>query len=102
MTTFTWKIKGISAENGILTQAYYYVNGSNDQNNADTENRWNFQKEYQLTGTTKEEEIISWIKQEAIQDDINPIESRLEAQLQALKTVNITELPWIANTFTIE
>lgn len=102
MTTFLWKIKGITCKDEILTQVYYCVSGSDNVNTVDTEGHWNFNKNYQLTNSTKEEEIISWVKQEAIQDDLNPIESRLEAQLQALKTVKTTELPWIANTFTIE
>ena len=101
MTTYNWKIKAITADQGILKQAYYYLAGTDDTNTVDGEGHWNFQKEYLLTDTTREEEIISWIKQEAIQEGVNPIELRIEAQLQALKLVKVTELPWIANTFTI-
>jgi hypothetical protein len=102
MLNYEWKIKAIDAKNGILIKVKYYVKASNEEVFADTEGYWVFEKDYEINDNILESEIASWVRQETMKDSVNTIEYALETQINALKGTNSIELPWIANTFTME
>jgi len=49
-----------------------------------------------------EGDIWQWIEQDITKDGINPIKLTIENQLNTIENVKKVDLPWLANTFTIE
>jgi VCBS repeat-containing protein len=102
MINYDWQIKALEAENDVLISAKYYVKGTKGEVSVDTEGNWIFEKQYSLSSNQKESEIASLVRQETMKDGINTIEYGIETQINALETTKLVELPWVANTFTME
>ncbi|CAB4127800.1 hypothetical protein UFOVP96_7 [uncultured Caudovirales phage] len=102
--TYTWKILELTAENDQIKNARYKVIATDGENTVETENYHTF------TDTTfnipyaeiYEHLIITAIQDETTIDGVSSIKSRLDEQLNNLKSNKTVGLPWLANTFTPE
>jgi hypothetical protein len=93
---FNWKILEISVKDEIITHAKYYVIADNELNSVETEGNWWFSdKTLNIPlADVKENDIVSWIENEATVNGICHITDNLENQLNNLKNNNTTQLPW--------
>ena len=98
----TWKILEISAENGLITHAKYFVTASEDDKKVETEGNWWFNgtEEKVPFDQVTEEMVAFWIEQETMKDGINLIKSRLEEQLNELNKQDSVVAPWLPQVFT--
>ena len=101
MIHFTWKILNISAENEIITNAKYYVTANDDTNLVETEGNWTFNYPINVPFADITEEMVAeWIEKETMRDGVNIIKSRLEEQLNEIKTNGTVVAPWLPQVFT--
>lgn len=103
MTTYTWKILEISAEDGIILHAKYHVTANDEINSVESEGNWWFsdKTEKKSFADVTEADVASWIEKESIQDGISTIKLALDKQLDNLKTISIVQMPWNPQTFQI-
>lgn len=103
MNTYKWTILEVSAEEGLITHAKYHVVASDETNSVETEGNWYFSDKIikKPFDDVTQEDIVSWIENETIQDGNNLIKSNLDKQLEALKPQKSVDLPWV-KTFSIE
>lgn len=98
----TWKIKGIKANDGLITQATYEAVATEKDLMVDTEGTWFF-REPKLNikfADVTEEMMIGWIKTETSDNGQSIIEKRLIEQLKALSQQQDVPLPWMPQVFT--
>ena len=97
----TWKISEISAENGLITHAKYFVTATEDDKKVETEGNWWFQNpEIKVPFEQVTEQMVaSWIEAETIKDGVNIITSRLQEQLKSLEKKAVIP-PWMPQVFT--
>ena len=91
-------------QNYLQTKIRYLLKAQNETNTVETEGYHSFlegsvDKTYE---ETREEDLIRWVNQDTTQDNVNIIKLNLEKQLESLKNSEKIELPWLANTFSIE
>jgi hypothetical protein len=89
---FNWKILELFANaKGVK----YYAQATDGKNTVETEgNYWFPEGKVNLSfEQIKEQNLIDWIDKE-------PVESNLQAQLQAMDSDKKIEFPWLADTFT--
>lgn len=103
MITYKWSILELFGDDPI-SKVRFLLKAKDDENTVETEGYHEFSegvvaKDY---ADTKEEDLIRWLDQDTTQDDVNIIKSNLENQLKALKSSQKVQLPWEANTFTVE
>lgn len=98
----TWTILGLSASDGLITQARYLVSMTDGKNTVDTEGSWTFQEPKLKVpfADVTEAMVCDWIRDQAVMDGKSLIESRLAEQLAALKSQQKTVAPWMAQVFT--
>lgn len=99
---FTWKIIEVSAKDGLITHARYHVTASNEDKSVETEGNWYFDCPIEKVpfADVTEEMVASWIEQETMKDGVNLIKSRLEEQLNAIKSNDSVVAPWLPQIFT--
>lgn len=104
MTTFAWKILDVRAVDGKIVQARYFVSAKEGANVVETEGNWEFRQPYGNVPFEEvtEEMVIKWVEQEAVTDGKSSIETRLQEQMQYLKTQAVTVAPWMPQVFTPE
>jgi hypothetical protein len=97
-----WRIKEIKAKDGLITEALYHVEITDESNKVETEGWWTFG-----SATIKkpfaeivEDDVIDWIKADTTQEGKNIIESNLEEQLLRLENKKVTP-PWFSQVFTL-
>ena len=97
----TWNIKGIKAQDGLITQAKYEAVATEKDLVVDTEGTWFFREPKMTVPFAKvtEEMIVDWIKAETEENKKNIIEKRLIEQLKALAAQQDTPLPWAPQVF---
>ena len=97
----TWKISEISAENGLITHAKYFVTATEDEKKVETEGNWWFQNpEIKVPFEQVTEQMVAnWIEAETMRDGINIITSRLLEQLKSLEKKTVVP-PWKPQVFT--
>lgn len=102
MITYTWKILEIDAKDGLITEVKYSVKAKEIDTVVETEGYWRFGDPVLRKPLleVKEEDVIAWVKQDAMQEGKNIIESRLEEQLANLAKDKV-KLPWVAQVFTV-
>jgi hypothetical protein len=102
MISYTWSILEVYGDENI-TKVRYLLKAQDEQNIIETEGYHQFSEGvvYKPISEIKEENLIDWLDQDTVTDEINIIKLNLESQLQALKTTKKVEFPWEANTFTI-
>ena len=97
----TWKISEISAENGLITHAKYFVTATEDEKKVETEGNWWFQNpEIKVPFEQVTEQMVAqWIEAETMKDGVNIITSRLQEQLKYLEKQAVIP-PWMPQVFT--
>jgi hypothetical protein len=103
MITYKWSILEIFGDQTIA-QVRYLLKAQDEQNTVETEGYHEFSEGMVCKpfDEIKEEDLIRWIEQDTTKDEINPIKSNLEKQLEALKNSKKVNFPWEINTFTVE
>lgn len=94
---FIWKIEGVNAKDGLITQAKYHCRAEQKDLWVATEGTWFF-KNAKLKvpyADVTEEMVIDWIKDE----DNGVIENRLAEQIVYLASQNAMSLPWAPQVF---
>ena len=94
---YEWKIEGVKAMDGLITQAKYYCRADQKDFWVATEGTWFF-KQPKLTvpyADVTESMVIEWIKSE----DGGVIEKRLAEQIENLAQQVQTSLPWAPQVF---
>jgi len=104
MTNFKWSILEIYQENEQISKVKFLLKAEDESNFVETEGYHSFSqgtvdKNYE---ETREEDLVRWVDQETTKDEVNIIKLNLEKQLESLKNSKKVELPWVANTFSIE
>lgn len=104
MINYKWTILETFGNDQIINEVRFLLNASDDVNFVETEGYHKFSEGlvYKSYKETKEEDLIRWLDKDTTQDDSNIIKLNLEKQLESLKNSQKVELPWVANTFTIE
>ena len=101
MTTHTWKIHEVDATDGLITNVKYSVVAREINTVVETEGYWSFgdpvlRKPF---SDVTEEDVIAWVKADAMQEGKNIIESRLDEQVVALEKQKVIP-PWHPQIFT--
>lgn len=99
---YKWTIEEVTKEDELITHAKYRVVATDEVNSVETEGNWYFsdktvKKPY---NEVKEEDIASWIEQEATINGECHIKSNLDKQLLLLKNNKKAVLPWLPQVFT--
>lgn len=96
-----WKIKGIKAIDGLITQATYEAVATEKDLVVDTEGTWFFRepKLNVIFAEVTEEMIVGWIKAETNDNGQNMIETRLVEQLKTLDQQQDVPLPWAPQVY---
>jgi len=99
---YIWKIKELSAKDGLITHAKYKCVVIEDDLSVETEGNWWFNEpKLQVPFEQVTEELVaSWIEKEAVKDGVCHIKSRLEEQLKALEANKTVVAPWLPQVFT--
>ena len=99
---YKWKLVEVTAEEGLVTHAYYHVTATDGENTVETEGNYYFKgKEIKIPyEEVREQTIFDWIDKETTVDEVSSIKSRLDEQLLELKKDKKVGFPWLANTFT--
>ena len=98
---YTWKLVEVTAENDLITHAYYHVSATDGENTVETEGNHYFKgNEIKVPyAEVREKTILDWINDETTVDEVSSIKSRLDEQLLELKKDKKVGFPWLANTF---
>jgi len=102
MITFTWKFLELFAENDKLVAVRYLLTGTDGQVNVSSEGRHTFKSVNKPLSEIVESDLVQWIEKDTTVDDLNPIKSAIENQINSLNTAQKVDFPWLAGTFTIE
>ena len=97
---FQWKILEISAE---AKSVRYLLNATDGVNTVSSEGNHIFSngsvnKQF---SEIVEQDLINWLNNDHVEDDVNGIKQNLIKQLKELQNNQKVEMPWLANTFTI-
>lgn len=94
---FNWKILEIGANDGVVKSARYFVSANDGINTVETEGFCEIPTGEIVTSFDQitEAQVIDWVKKVIMQNDENPIELRLQEQLEVLKTQEKTKAPWV-------
>ena len=99
---YKWKLVEVTAQEGLVTHAYYHVTATDGENTVETEGNYYFKgKEIKIPyEEVREQTIIDWIDKETTVGEISSIKSCLDQQLLELKKAKTIGFPWLANVFT--
>ena len=99
---YTWKLVEVTAQEGLVTHAYYHVTATDGENTVETEGNHYFKgKEIKIPyAEVREKTILDWINDETTVNEVSSIKSRLDEQLLELKKDKTVGFPWLSNTFT--
>jgi len=97
---FTWKILEISAE---AKSVRYLLNATDGVNTVSSEGNHVFSDGSinKPFSEIVEQDLINWLNNDHVEDDVNGIKQNLIKQLKELQNNQKVEMPWLANTFTI-
>jgi len=100
MIDYKWAILEVFPE---AVGVKYLISANDGQNVVESQGNHIFSDAVKMPpfSEIKEEELLRWIDTDTTQNDVNPIKLNLEKQLNALKTTQKVEFPWLAGTFTI-
>ena len=99
---YEWKIEGVKAQDGLITQAKYVCRLIDKGASVDTEGTWFF-RDPKLTvpyAEVTEEMVIDWIKGQTSENGKSIIETRLAEQMANLAAQTESSLPWSPQVFT--
>lgn len=98
---FDWKIPETVIVDGVLKSVKYRVKLVDGDFSVETEGYWTMRKQYEVVADTTEAQVAHWLDLDTTQDDRHLIKSRLQEQLDALKSAPSTKPPWAVDTFKV-
>ena len=101
MQEFEWSIPECVIDDGVLVRAKYHVKLTDGDFFVETEGNWKMLKPYVVTADTTEQLVAHWVDLDATQTGRHLIKSRLQEQLDALKSAKTTRPPWAVDTFKV-
>jgi hypothetical protein len=101
MTSFQWKIFETVIADGVLQAVKYRCTATDDQNTVETEGNWTMLNQHQVDQDTSEHLVAHWLDLDTTQTSRHLIKSRLQEQLDALKSNKTTRPPWAVDTFKV-
>jgi hypothetical protein len=101
MTNYQWKILETLIVDGALKSIKYWCKATDDKNSVETEGNWKMRAIQLVDEDTTENHVIAWLDVDATQEGKHLIKYRLQEQLDALKLVKTTKLPWVVETFKV-
>ncbi len=101
MPEFVWSILETVIEDGMLRAVKYRCKASDDQNTVETEGNWTMLTPHQIDQDTTEHLVAHWLDLDTTQTARHLIKSRLQEQLDVLKSGKTTQPPWAVDTFKV-
>jgi hypothetical protein len=103
MITFKWTILEVFG-NEIINKVHYLITADDGINKVNGQGYHEFSKGLvsKPLAETKESDLIGWLDSDTIQGDVNPIKLNLEEQFKNFEDIPKVDLPWLADTFTME
>jgi uncharacterized coiled-coil protein SlyX len=101
MTQFEWSIKETEIIDNVLKSVKYYCKASEADFSVETEGYWKMRTQHEIPEDLSEQLVAHWVDLDAIQDGKHLIKSRLQEQLDALKSATSTKPPWAVETFKV-
>jgi hypothetical protein len=101
MTTFQWKISETVIVDRILKSVKYRCKAIDGDFSVETEGYWTMRVKYEIPQDVSEQLVSHWMDLDATQDGKHLIKSRLQEQLDALKSAPSTKPPWAVDTFKV-
>jgi hypothetical protein len=101
MSTFDWSIPECVIEGGTLISVKYRVRLTDGDLMVETEGYWKMLNPYTVDSETTENLVANWVDLDTTQTARHLIKSRLQEQLDALKSDNTTQPPWAVDTFKV-
>ena len=101
MTAFDWNILETVIDDGALMAVKYRCKASDGQNTVETEGNWTMLTPYQINQDTSEHLVAHWLDLDTTQTGRHLIKSRLQEQLDALRSPSSTKTPWAVDTFKV-
>jgi hypothetical protein len=101
MANFDWSILETIIEDGMLLAVKYRCKASDEQNTVETEGNWTMLTPHQINQDTPEHLVAHWLDLDTTQTNRHLIKSRLQEQLDALKSDKTTRPPWAVDTFKV-
>lgn len=98
---FEWKIPETVIEDGVLKSVKYRVKAVDGDFSVETEGYWKMRTQHQIPEDLSEQLVAHWLELDTTQDDRHLIKSRLQEQLDALKSAPSTKPPWAVDTFKV-
>lgn len=101
MSAFEWSIPETVIEAGVLVSVKYRVKLSDGDLSVETEGYWKMLNPYNVDSETTEHLVAHWVDLDTTQTGRHLIKSRLQEQLDALKSNKTTRPPWAVETFKV-
>lgn len=101
MLQFDWQIIETEICDGVLLAVKYRCKATDDQNSVETEGNWTMLTPHQIDQDTTEHLVAHWLDLDTTQTSRHLIKSRLQEQLDALKSAKTTRPPWAVDTFKV-
>ena len=102
MTTFEWKILQTSSINEELTSVHYLVTAKDETHQVQSQGHADVVGKITVPYTEiRESTIIACLTEMYMQDDPKSLKSRLQEQLDYLKNVVSTDVPWKDQIFSV-
>lgn len=101
MSAFEWSIPETVIEGGVLVSVKYRVKLSDGDLSVETEGYWKMLNPYNVDSETTEHLVAHWVDLDTTQTGRHLIKSRLQEQLDALKSNKTTRPPWAVETFKV-
>jgi putative intracellular protease/amidase len=97
---YKWQILELSAEDGLIIHAKYFVTATENDKKVETEGNWWFQNPTLKVpfDQVTEQMVADWIDAENVKDGVNLITARLAEQLKSLEKTVVP--PWKPQIFT--
>lgn len=103
MITFDWKILEISAANGVLKSVNYLVTAKEGEHKVQSQGHADIENKINLPfSDVREADILVCLNEMYMQDEPKSLKSRLQEQLDYLKTDVNTDLPWQNQVFSVK
>lgn len=103
MTTFEWKILQTSSVGDQLVSVHYLVTAKDEVNEVQSQGYADVVGKIDVPyADIRESTIIACLKQMYLQDDSKSLKSRLQEQLDYLKTAVNTDVPWKDQIFNVK
>jgi len=101
MNEFQWKILETVIVDGVLKSVKYRVKATDGDLFVETEGYWTMRTQHEVTPDLSEAQVAHWVDLDTIQGDRHLIKSRLQEQLDALRSPTSTKPPWAVDTFEV-